>query len=689
MIKPFLKPARKVTDTPSMIPSAPTSRERRHETPSTPVTRSSTSTGRVAGSIALALTAISATFVAMAGDQFVEGAPAVVELQVAGEGGVPADASAALLNIAAAQATATGFVVAWPCGSAEPTAASLNYVPGKPTSNSTIVKLGDDGKVCLRSSTPTDLIVDVNAAFPAQTDLTSFTPQRVLDTRSSQPSAAGGTTELSITSQAGVPADSTAAVLNIAAAQAGDVGHVIAWPCGEERPTAASLNYVAGEPVSNSTVVGIGAGGNVCLWTSSSVDLIVDINAAFVGNHTVDAFTPTRLIDTRGQLQNAAGSTLRVDVEGPATAAVLNIAAARADDRGYVVAWPCGDARPTAVSLNYEQNQPVSNSTVVGIDAGGDVCLYSSTDVDIIVDINGTFPLGSDIEAFTPARLLDTRGTASSPNAPSAPSTPNPPATPNTPIPSGASFAETFDGNSGLDSFNAGVYHRDTDVVRRTQWSGDHDLGCGSPDSQRTVQRDTGEWRYTCKDHMMTSIGDTSGYSTGWFSPKATFTGQNKVSWDVNVTDLGNRQWWEVMIAPADFRSGVGSCPQCAVADWLSPDPSGLPAYPNGSVVVGNGPFGRDIQVHTDGAERDVASSSICTLDPEGCGSKPIRRTFSITDNENGTVTVDYGGFATYTVPGSFPDQFNVIFKDHNYTPEKDNNPVGFTWHWDNIFVSR
>ena len=59
-----------------------------------------------------------------------------------------------------------------------------------------------------------------------------------------------------------------------------------------------------------------------------------------------------------------------------------------------------------------------------------------------------------------------------------------------------------------------------------------------------------------------------------------------------------------------------------------------------------------------------------------------------MTDNGNGTITVDYAGLATYTVNGSFPDHFSVVFKDHNYTPEKDDPPVGFTWHWDNIFVS-
>ena len=41
------------------------------------------------------------------------------------------------------------------------------------------------------------------------------------------------------------------------------------------------------------------------------------------------------------------------------------------------------------------------------------------------------------------------------------------------------------------------------------------------------------------------------GYSVLWFAPNQTFNGQRKVSWDVNVTDLKPRQWFEVAIIPA------------------------------------------------------------------------------------------------------------------------------------------
>jgi hypothetical protein len=245
-----------------------------------------------------------------------------------------------------------------------------------------------------------------------------------------------------------------------------------------------------------------------------------------------------------------------------------------------------------------------------------------------------------------------------------------------------SAFVADFTGNTGLDAFETGVFHRDDFLVAKTSWSADHDMNCGDPSTQRTVQRSQpSQSFYLCRDHLMTSVGDTSGYSIAWFAPKQTFQGgtHTTVSFDVNVTDLGNRQWWEVSIVP------VGS-PYLATVDWLA-DVAGIDSYDNQSVVVGKGPFGNDGNIVTKGVQRDpLGWGHICDADREACASKAIRRTFTVTDNRNGTITFDFLG-QQYTYAGSFPSQFKVYFKDHNYTPDKDGVPVGHTWHWDNIVV--
>jgi hypothetical protein len=421
----------------------------------------------------------------------------------------------------------------------------------------------------------------------------------------------------------------------------------------------------------------------------------VDVNGWYPAGSDYQGINPVRILDTRPNGRKAAAAITEVTVAGQAgvaanaSAVVVNLTALDAPQPGFVTAWPCGSPQPNSSNLNYVAGAPVANSAIVRIGTGGKICLFNDQAANLIVDVNGWYPAGSDYQGINPVRILDTRTTA----AP-VPTTAAPVPTTAAPVPAG-SFVATFTGNVGLEQFNTGVFHRDDVLVSNTTWTGDHDLACGSPDTQRTIRRSNpSESFYLCKDHLMTSVGDTSGYSTAYFEPRQTFTGSSSVSWDVNVTDLMDRQWWEVAIVPASFNSGVATCPHCSVADWLS-GTAHLPAYPAGSVVVGNGPVGGDLHIRTDGTEvvNPFGMAPICAsgnpgmMDTEGCASKAIRRTFTVTDNGNGTVSVDAFG-RRFTTDGRLPTEFRVVFKDHNYTPDKDGDPVGHTWHWDNIIVN-
>jgi hypothetical protein len=112
-----------------------------------------------------------------------QGAGTVYELQVAGRGGVPADASAAVLNVTANDAASAGFATVWPCGSGRPNASSLNFAEGATIPNAVITKLGAGGKVCFFTSATTHLIVDVNGFFPAGSSYAPLNPERLHDSR--------------------------------------------------------------------------------------------------------------------------------------------------------------------------------------------------------------------------------------------------------------------------------------------------------------------------------------------------------------------------------------------------------------------------------------------------------------------------------------------------------------------------
>jgi hypothetical protein len=90
------------------------------------------------------------------------GAGSVTELPVTGRGGVPGDAAAVMLNVAAVFPDAPGYLVVYPCGSPRPVASNVNYGPGDVVPNAVLAKVGVDGKVCIYTLAGTDIIADVN-----------------------------------------------------------------------------------------------------------------------------------------------------------------------------------------------------------------------------------------------------------------------------------------------------------------------------------------------------------------------------------------------------------------------------------------------------------------------------------------------------------------------------------------------
>ncbi|MCU1392109.1 MAG: CobN component of cobalt chelatase involved in biosynthesis [Ilumatobacteraceae bacterium] len=101
-------------------------------------------------------------------------AGSVTIVPVTGRGGVPANAAAATLNVTITQPAGPGYATIYPCGQPTPNASNLNYDTGQTIANAAVVKVGDNGAVCVYVSQPTQLIVDVGGYFPG--DGTTPTP---------------------------------------------------------------------------------------------------------------------------------------------------------------------------------------------------------------------------------------------------------------------------------------------------------------------------------------------------------------------------------------------------------------------------------------------------------------------------------------------------------------------------------
>jgi hypothetical protein len=108
-----------------------------------------------------------------------------------------------------------------------------------------------------------------------------MTPARLIDTRTTAKIPAGGELRVPVAGQKGVPADASAAALNVTVTQPGGSGYVTAYPCGTTAPKASNLNFVAGQTIPNAVLAGIGDTGAVCFKASTTTHLVVDVNGWF------------------------------------------------------------------------------------------------------------------------------------------------------------------------------------------------------------------------------------------------------------------------------------------------------------------------------------------------------------------------------------------------------------------------
>ena len=78
---------------------------------------------------------------------------------------MPAGAKAVSLNVTAVDPQAAGYATVWPCDRAQPNASNLNFEPGQTIPNAVLTRLAGDGSVCVFTSAPIHLLVDVNGAL--------------------------------------------------------------------------------------------------------------------------------------------------------------------------------------------------------------------------------------------------------------------------------------------------------------------------------------------------------------------------------------------------------------------------------------------------------------------------------------------------------------------------------------------
>lgn len=314
---------------------------------------------------------------------------------------LPPGTVAAALTVTAVDPCRTGYLTVFPCGSM-PTASNVNYVAMRNTA-SLVVTMLDDGDVCVYSSAPTDLIVDVLGGFtPGGAPFHPITPTRWVDTRANPAQiatdpgvrSAGEEITVPIAGRGGVPSAAEAVLINLTTAGSTGATAVAAYPgpCGQS-PGTSTVNVSAGRDGASSAIVQLGDDGSLCLSTfSGGGHLILDVAGWFgpgSGGLELRASTPQRLADTRlsGAGAVVAGSPVAVEITAPS---MLSVAIVDPSGTGWASAKPCG-ATETSSLVNTMIGEPMANATALGPGDGGAICVTPSMTAHVIVDRTGTF----------------------------------------------------------------------------------------------------------------------------------------------------------------------------------------------------------------------------------------------------------------------------------------------------------
>jgi hypothetical protein len=210
----------------------------------------------------------------------------------------------------------------YPCGQPAPVTSSLNFAAGQVVPNLVATRVGTDGKVCFLSTSVQHILGDATAISVrgAGGISTLASPLRILDTRSGVggPAAQVGTSGLALAIRGAgtISAFAKSVLLNVTAVNASYDGYAAVFPCGSSVPSVSNVNFVAGEAIANAAVVRIGAGGDVCVWASTSVDMILDISGVTTDESAVVTLEPKRIYDSREGQQPLCNRGVRSTSDG-------------------------------------------------------------------------------------------------------------------------------------------------------------------------------------------------------------------------------------------------------------------------------------------------------------------------------------------------------------------------------------
>jgi len=313
------------------------------------------------------------------------GAEQTVTIDLTGH--VPAGTTAVAAYIAAAGPSAPGHLRAHPCLDDPKKTSFVNYTTGN-RGALTITPLSDELTFCVATRSPTDVLVDLQAAFVP--DGLRFTPldepERLINTRDT-----GRSRHLELE----VPDGAEMVSINITAAGAEANGRITAHACLPEIPQVANLNHRANEILASAAFVPVSDDGTICLDTLVDVDVLVDLTGVFApdGDLAFQPAEPTRMVNTRDATGgwspiHGRRQTVPAVVAPPEAQAVSGTITLVGPYRNsHLRMWACGPL-PGTSNVNGPTALNIANFVTTGTDAG-EACIFAANTGHTIFDTTG------------------------------------------------------------------------------------------------------------------------------------------------------------------------------------------------------------------------------------------------------------------------------------------------------------
>ncbi len=304
-------------------------------------------------------------------------------------------ASAVALGVALIEPEADTFFSIFGGRSPAPTS-TVNALKGTVRANQTIVSLSS-GVVSMVSPQRTHVVVDEQARFGTSgAGFTALGPTRALDTRGGVALGGGEVRTVSLV-PFGVPASATAAQLGLAAISRGQPGFVSVVPCGAPVKTSA-VNFGA-DGVASSAALAAVSSGNVCLFSSVPVDVVIDVAGYYgAGGASLTLISPARVLDTRsgegGWLgRPTPGQVLRVELSAMpgwqgSSAVAFTLTGIDAQAPGFARVWDC-----TGEATHSNQNATVGAvvATFGVVRSTGSLCISTIAPQHLVLDLVGVY----------------------------------------------------------------------------------------------------------------------------------------------------------------------------------------------------------------------------------------------------------------------------------------------------------